>query len=436
MLPRLGQAPAKTRHSALMLLAATILADFVRDDAAKRILGRYTFLYGDSMLLWASRWRNALKRDRSTSARARQAEPALGELRSAVEAFSDIRDYLAAKRQPHAVLRADDMEGTLRLWASINRANVEGLAHAARQCYDALAGGGRIIEDCAVDVEMEAAVKALPTRDPHYWYVAADTAAELRPHTLPAAQGGPIGRAVAQVNDVAMHLELVLGLLPITFGRLPYDFLIRSTLFVELSALLDLTIGPPDTTSTRGATPALIDLCRHSRAEVGARELQRLTDTIVEGRELIRWVRNRLGAHVDDAESLYMLYDVLIRIDLDGLTALATHVLTWLDAIACAEQNLRLMVLGERKVQSWPVRRGHEGHGLPTPGNVAGAVANLFRQFDSPYVIGTGSTYGSAVVSGIMAGRRPHPRPTPPLLSPRPEVLEVARDRTRHAFGV
>jgi len=86
---------------------------------------------------------------------------------------------------------------------------------------------------------------ALPKRDRTHWYLAADTAAEIRPYILPAAGGGPIGRQVAQINDVAMHLGVIVPLVPVLYGKPPYDWLIRSALVNELSALLDLTIGPP-----------------------------------------------------------------------------------------------------------------------------------------------------------------------------------------------
>src|ERR1019366_196744 len=75
---------AKTRHCAFMLLASGVLASCAPDEVQQRALARYAFLYGESLLLWAQRWRNQLKRDPATAVGAQAAKPAVDTLAAVV----------------------------------------------------------------------------------------------------------------------------------------------------------------------------------------------------------------------------------------------------------------------------------------------------------------------------------------------------------------
>ena len=407
--------PGKTRHCTLMLLVASVLAYCAPDDLQQRALARYAFLYADALLEWARRWRNELKRVPATKAVAAEAKPLADTLASILDGAGGVRDYLSAKRQSVAGMRADDIEATLLLWAAVNAPTVQALGEAAIKLYDTLnsSNGSQpsIVQLLDLgEARANAIHAALPSRDPDYWYLAADTAADLRPFTLLAAQGGNLGRLVAQINDVAGHLDTLLRIAPLVGDVLPYDWLVRSAIIVELNALLDLAIGAPPG-HKRNVMYCLLDVCRRGRAQEAADLLERLRDSIgVEGWGYIRWARNSIGAHVDDKLTMSRVHQELIEMDYQGVVLLAEHSLDWLDAIGATQLDLKLLVIGERRIASWPTDPDDTTPGKPAPMGIPGAIARFFRTMDSPFLSVTASTMGSAVVAGISAGRKPQPR--------------------------
>lgn len=421
-----------------MLLAAGVLADCTPDDIQKRAMARYTFLYADSLLLWAQRWRNQLKRVPSTSRRANAAKASLNHLATVLDSAFGVRDYLAAKRKPVARMRADDIEATSLLWSAVEPSIVQAIGNAAICVYDELSEGDSMVQMLGLSTERQARVRsALPSRDPAYWHLAADTAADLRPFTLPAASGGNLGRLIAQINDVAGHLDVLLRIAPVLHGVLPYDWLVRSAMVVELNALLDLTLAPPPG-ETRHVMYSLLDLCRQGRAQAAADELERLRDSIdPEGWIYVRWARNTIGAHVDDELTMCQVHAHLVELDYQGVIGLAEHVLDWLDVLGASQLDLKLLLIGERKIVSWPTDPSLPATGSP-PVSVAESLARFFRSTDSPYMSVSASNMGSPILAGISAGRTPQPRTkvtvparmgildAPRLLRLRPDICMLA----------
>jgi hypothetical protein len=398
-----------------MLLSAGVLAECAPDDIQKRALARYTFLYADAGLQWARRWRNQLARNAETAGLARSARSAVRDLAAALDAAGDVRDYLAAKRKPLAGMRADDIDATTRLWSAVNAINVRAIAEAAVRAHAALdqASPGRpsIHGQLYLDSALRARVSAaLPARDRTHWHLAADSAADLRPFTLPAAQGGEIGRLIAQINDVAGHLDVLLRIAPVLHGTLPYDWLVRSALVVELNALLDLTLGPPPS-HARTVLYSLLDRCRRGRGEAIAADLERLRMSIGhDDWNYVRWMRNTIGAHVDDRLTVFQIHEHLAHLDYLGIIRLAEHVLDFLDAVGATQLDVQLLLIGERIIKSWPVDASIGAFPRPHTGAIPGALADLFRRIDSSYMVGTASNRGSALIAGIWARRRPKPR--------------------------
>lgn len=223
---RIVDAATKTRHCALMLLVAPVLAGNAPEEAQARTLARYTFLWADSLLEWARRWRNELSRsdDRTISKHGHQMKPEIARFANLLGRVGGVRDYLVAKRQPLALLRADDIEATALMWLAVNPTVVNDLWLAAIRMYDGLAtvteSAGSIVEVTQLPFETRARVRAaLPVRE-QYWYLATDTGADYRANTLPAAQGGDLGRLIAQVNDVVLHVDTLLRIAPVLSLRL------------------------------------------------------------------------------------------------------------------------------------------------------------------------------------------------------------------------
>jgi len=398
-----------------MLIAGAVLAGCAPEPLQQRALARYTFLYGDAFIEWARRWRNQLKRENSTARAANAAKAELDRLVQVLDDAGGARDYLAAKRQSVAGMRADDIEATVRLWQAISPAKVNAIVEAALRTYGALEHQSpedrSVTQFLALSAGERAAVgAALPSRDPAYWYLAADTAAGLRLFTLPAEQGGQLGRLIAQVNDVAEHLDTLLRIAPVVGNALPYDWLVRSAIVLELSTLLDLTLGPAPGHRRTVMFP-LLDLCRQAGGNTAASFLEQLRSSIrSEGWGYLRWARNTLGAHVDKDLTLFQIHEHLFELDYPGVVRLAEHVLDSLDELGATQLEVKLLLLGERKIASWPTDPSLAAPGAPDPAAMSGSLARLFRAVDSPFMIGAGSSLGSAVVAGITAGRQPKPR--------------------------
>jgi hypothetical protein len=407
-----------------MLLAAAVLADCATEDLQRRSLARYCFLYGETALLWLRRWRNQLKRDSATAHKAWVAKSSVNRLAGALQAAVGVRHYLAAKRKSVADWRADDIEATTLLWTAVNAANVQAISAAAIEAYEALridVTDVPIIDLLYLPMKYRRAITdALPRRDRSHWYLAADTAADLREHTLPAVGGGELGRRIAQINDVAAHLDTLLVIAPILEDVLIYDWLVRSMIVVELNALLDLALGPPPK-HPRKVLYSLLDLCRRERTEAAHTELQGLHDAIGgEGWEYIRSARNLLGAHVDDELSMLEIHEHLLYLDYRGVIRLAGRVLDQLDRIGSGRLDLELLLIGERRIRSWPTDPNLPAPGRPEWPILTGTLAHFFRRLDSPYMVVTGSSFGSAVLMGITASRRPEPRPEISISDRRP----------------
>lgn len=316
------------------------------------------------------------------------------------------------------------------MWLIVNPAVVNELCMAAVRLYDGLAtitDADESIVGCAqLSLQTQARVRAaLPVREP-YWYLATDTGADFRPNTLPAAQGGDLGRLIAQINDVALHIDVLLRIAPVLYGRLPYDWLVRSALLVELAALLDLTVGSPPS-----PTPTLLELCHYGRPKAAAAELTRLRHSIpFETRQYIRWCRDKFGAHMDKDLRLVHLHHHLAALDYQGMTLIAEHLLNWLDVLGANQLDLKLLVMGERRIGSWPLDAdSSDGLAAPDPRTIPGSLARLFQSIDSPYMSGAATTMGSAVLAGISAGREPSPRQKVKLPLRRDRYLDWALPR-------
>lgn len=428
------EAPGKARHSVSLLLAATALADCAPEDIQQRSLARYAFLYGEAALVWLRRWRNQLKREPASAHQAKAAKPSVDRLAEALLGAAGVRHYLAAKRQPAAEMRADDIEATRLLWTAVNAANVQAIGSAAIDAYEGLRGpsnGAPIVDFLGLPAACRRDVStALPRRDNSRWYVAADTAADLRPYTLPVAAGGELGRRIAQINDVAAHLDTLLAIAPVLDEVLVYDWLVRSAMVVELSALLDLALGPPPN-HPRKVLFSLLDLCHRERTEAACEELRALREAIGgEGWDFVRSARNRLGAHVDGDLRMLEIQEHLLYMDFRGITRLARHVLNALDCLGARCVDLKLLLLGERRIQSWPTDPDRPARLRPDRPILTGTLSNFFRRLDSPFMAVAGSSLGSAVIMGITAGRRPEPRPETDILDrrPKPYLEPIWRD--------
>lgn len=217
---------------------------------------------------------------------------------------------------------------------------------------------------------------------------------------------------MAEINDVAEHLDVLLRLAPVVDGALIYDWLIRSAFAVELNTLFDLVLGPPPGLPSK--TVPLLDLCRADRSEEGrtaVQDLESLRSQIgKDGWLYIRWMRNTIGAHLDSNLTMFEIYRHLMELDYPGVVNVAEGVLNFLDELGSHRHGLKLLLLGERKVEHWPTDPAKDAPGRPSRPMKPGQLATFFRRFDSPYMIVSASSLGSGMIAGMSAGRKPRPR--------------------------
>ncbi len=420
-----------------MALAAAQLADLAPKEAHKRAFARYTFLFADAGLEWLRIWRNQFARNgvREDRRHAQRCKPLLTILENALNEGNGVRDYLAAKRQATASLRGDDIDATIRLWEAVEPGRVSAICAAMRNAYDALARAKRddsvAIWTYLPDELAEQITRALPVPDREYWHLAADSAASLRPYTLPCEGGGLIGRRITQINDVALHLDALLSIAPAAERHLVYDWLVRSVIGLELNALLDLSLGGPPGAKLNVVYP-LVTLCRSQGIPEDAESLERLRSSIGEaGWRYVRRFRNTVGAHLDTEMSMFDLHRHLIELDYKGLVRLTEHVLDFLDAVGASSTGLKMLVLKERRIGSWPVDPEANAPGRPR-GPFAGSVATMFKRFDSPYITVSASSLGSPAVAGILAGRQPETRQAARVVGRAPQPwLEATPSRLK-----
>jgi hypothetical protein len=157
----------------------------------------------------------------------------------------------------------------------------------------------------------------------------------------------------------------------------------------------------------------LLDLCRNERTAAAHEELVDLQGAIgAEEWDYVRLARNQIGAHIDSRLSMYEIHDHLLFLDYRGIVRLARVVLDRLDEIGAGRLGLELLLLGERRIESWPTDLSQPGPGRPRRTILTGTLSRFFRDLDSPYMTVSGGGLGSAVLMGMTSSRVPRPRST------------------------
>ncbi len=131
--------------------------------------------------------------------------------------------------------------------------------------------------------------------------------------------------------------------------------------------------------------------------------------------------RNLLGAHVDSRHSMLAIQEHLLYLDYRGVTRLARRVLDRLDVIGAGRLDLELLLIGERRIDSWPTDPSKSARGRPDRTTLTGTLSGFFRRLDSRYMVVSTSSFGSAVLMGITAARKPEPRPVISIRTRRPD---------------
>ena len=397
-----------------MALAACRIADAAPYELQQRVFARHAILFAHSGKTWMQRWRKSLARDKRWENAAARAKPVVQSYAASMDELASVRNHLAAKRQQLAEKRSTDIEATLHLWAEVSPKNVSGAVRSMVRAYDLLERTANHSAESIWDEDVltpRASLKiagAMPVRSMFHAYASADTAAALRAHTIVAAQGGELGRRTAEINDVAIHLDALLRVAPEVFGVESFDWLVRSAMIVELSALLDLTLGPPDGEVKNVKSP-LIELIELDRPGNASYELHRVKWGIEQrGWRDIRTLRNWLGAHADVVQPMEELEACLVELDFLGVIRLSEYLLDWLDFLGATTLDLGGLLLVERKLSTRyddPLARKWLPDALDVPN-----LAPAFEEVDSPLMMVASSRFGPAMLAGVTSARRPAPR--------------------------
>ena len=270
-----------------MLLVASVLAYCAPDDLQQRALAGTPSTQTHCSNGHAGGGTNSSEFP-ATKAVAAKAKPLADTLASILDGAGGVRDYLSAKRQSVAGMRADDIEATLLLWAAVNAPTVQALGEAAIKLYDTLnsSNGSQPSIVQLLDLR-DTTPSTMPPPCPLGTRTTGISPNRSRSSAIHATRGArrESRPTRSQINNVAGHLDTLLRIAPLVVRGdvLPQlrDWLVRSAIIVELNALLDLAVGAPG----RGNVMyCLLDVCRRGRAQEAADLLERLRDSIgVEG---------------------------------------------------------------------------------------------------------------------------------------------------------
>lgn len=413
-LEEIADACAKARHCVLLAIAACQVADCAPDDLQQRVFARHAILFAYSSEGWLQRWRNALAREKTSSKAAARARSPLREFSTRLDGLRPVRHYLAAKRKPAAESRSDDINATLHTWSQIIPRNVRPLVASLIGSFDAI---NRIETPNAVSIRegieipidaRRSAWRSLPERSANSAYLSGDTGAPLRQQTVVVFQGGEVGRRIAEINDIAIHLDAVLRVTASLQSVEPHVTYIKTALVVELSALLDLVIPPPEGDAER-VEKSFADIVGEVWPGSERHELLRLQGSIgADGRSYIRKLRNWLGAHADEDLPMSELREHLDQLKHQNFIDVAEHVLNWLDAIGTNHLGLKGLLLNERELATkYTDDLGRRT--LPDPLDVPD-LASIFEDFDTELMTVASGPMGSAFASGVMSSRTYQPR--------------------------
>jgi hypothetical protein len=410
----------KTRFAVQLAIAARALVDATPDPHRKRVIGRYVFIYLDDGVRFAPAWRNALAKSAKHGAAAEAAAPALRRLQRDWEHYGEVRDFIAAKRQPRDTTDAaiDQLE-SFRFWADIGEPSVEILVDDAIEVYAQLSAVASLAPIQFHPRPAPELVDALETLDG----VGEGGQLELTATSFGAGkagaysvrQGGDVGRLAPLLNDVVENIQTLRALTPHVSRLSPFDQLLRCQLPTELDELLRLSVGPaPNAPPPK--IPTLLGLFTDQALSPEAtRRLEQLRDSISEEtREQLHDWRNRIGAHIDADTPWDVLEAGLNAMNLTPIGRLADHILLALEATACEPGGPVTLLLEARRLKSEVLDRLPAGHwGLPyVDSDVdAGSVPSALpppQLADSHHMIWVSGPAGhmlSAAVAGMIAGR-------------------------------
>lgn len=389
--------------------AAAQLATAAPTSRQQRILARYVLLHADSVQRWIGRWKTELERSPGSRELAHKAKTPIRRFRQEYAKQKEIRDRLAVRRQAADSRRANDLRRTVVLWKQLTEAGVNelcGRAETACRSLGSTAGFTTVLGTAELVEARSALLES--SLDENIVYTDATSYGAGERNLLTATEMGPVGRRVTQINDVHDQLDLLYALRNMTIRTDSVGLLLRSALIVEVTTLIELSIGPPASKAPnrRDGTP-LIALLNRDRGEEGADLLNQFASEIVPSATHInlRDLRDRVAAHLDTQLSLDKIVETLRAVDMNELFRSADVALDWLDAVARTHVDLGMLVIGHRQIASLKPRM--------SPTRPPFEMEQFTDILDAPYGAIAGGGFGArgtGGLAGIVAGRAKSPR--------------------------
>jgi hypothetical protein len=343
---------SKIAHAVTSMLAAKAVADAAPTLRQRRIFTRYVHVHAEPAQAWLKRALTDLLQRRETDETERQPmDRAVRRVRRAWADHQTVRNHLAAKRRSLSEQPSTDMVELVAAWATLTGPGTDELIDAITEA--ARAFGVDVPTEVVSPGETAEVARALaniaPAEDAVHTDATSYTVGE--PFRLAITPSGAIGRKIAQVNDVAEHIEQLYALRDIAGRPGLLGRLLRGALIIETCALAELVIGPPDSRRTRFTEPTLNELTL----------TQALPDEpdilgCIQGDELETFrtwaffVRDKATAHLDVNLPLSQILELLDEAVPEVTLGFADGMLDVLDLAACHLIPLRLLVLGQRRI--------------------------------------------------------------------------------------
>jgi len=232
-----------------MAIAARALVAATPDPHRKRVIGRYVFVYLDDVVRFAPAWRNTLARDAKHRAATEAAVPALRRLQRDWEHYGEVRDFIAAKRQPRDLTDAavDQLQSfqALGRHRRAKRRDPGGRRDGSVRPASAVSSMAPIQFQPQPTTELVDALEALDgLGEGGQLELTATSFGTGKAGAYSVRQGGAVGRLTPLLNDVAENIQTLRALVPHVSGLSPFDELVRCQLPTEIDELLRLSIGP------------------------------------------------------------------------------------------------------------------------------------------------------------------------------------------------
>lgn len=347
---RFSETALRTRYCAQLMGASCVLAGTAPDDFHRRALARPVLVYCHEFIRWARRAKNELRSQPQHRATVKRVEQALDDLEHLDWGdYGQIRHRIAAHRQTIAADLETSMTSGNAMWSDIADDALRILSEDARAIWNDLAqaqGIPTLDSFPPINPELQAAIDDRGYEPlPAGMVVGIGSFDATRPDAALTTQDGDIGEQNRQIVDAVRHVRALSQLWTAVNGHEPFWRIVLAATATEACTLIDLLFHAP--TGQGHQQPSLLELLARDRGTSPAVTVLRDAYDDIDPAALthVRDLRNRAGAHIDDALAVHEISALMQAFDPGKLNAVLDACFNAIPAAAAVELSLRTILL-------------------------------------------------------------------------------------------